>query len=202
MRYLLQHGANVLMKRKDGTHALVAAVKEGSFTNVGLILKAAKNQDLSNMQLDECLIIAAENRRSKTIPWLITAGADPQSEINGETALTLSARNADVASTASLLENGADVDALNAIGETALTLVLKAKTMRFFDRYLIAELLLYMGATVLLVGPVSHHILKALLQDEDGTLDRSKLFAEEDSRQKSKGYERNDYEELLYLFII
>ena len=180
VRYLLQKGANIHARRTDNPRALKVGVINGSSEVVALLLEASGDADISGPDLDECLLIAAKNKQIKILRSLLRAGADglAQDE-NGKTALTLAVKNAHPASVACLLENGVDANGTDSSYKPALIRVLEAEYMRFYDRYLITELLLSWNATIdrhvgitIFPGPV----LMTLLSDNGGTVDTSAYF--------------------------
>ena len=186
VRYLLRKGADIHAKRDDGTQALKAAVAQGSSDTVALILKATEGSATSSPDIDEVFLIVTKNRRSKLFRMLLQAGANGQvRDENGKNALTFAVVNAHPASVASLLESGVSAHETDASNKTALTLVLEAGSMRFCDRYLIAELLLSANASFDLAvrNTIStDYVLAALVDDDAGTLDTTKMFNEEYSR--------------------
>ena len=182
VRILLEKGADLHVKRDDGMEVLLAAVTQGSTDITALILEASKIANAPCQELDESLLIAAKNKRTRILLLLIRAGANTSArDADGKTALTLAVGNVHPESVACLLENGADANQVDAYNKTPLALVLEAKNMRFFDRYLIAELLLkYKASSNTVFQPITSadRLLLALFNDEHTVAEAHQMITE------------------------
>ena len=191
VKHLLQKGADLQAKRDDGTGALQAAVRQGSTDITALVLKAGMTASTPCLELDESLLIAAKHRRTRIILLLIRAGAsDSARDADGKTALTLAVGNAHPESVACLLENGADANEVDASNKSPLSIMLETKNMRFFDRYLITELLLkYKASSDIAFQSTSSadRLLLGLFDNKQTVAETHRMITEEVSRVHQDG---------------
>ena len=183
VRYLLLKSADLHAKRDDGIGVLQAAIGQGSSDIAALVLEAIKIGGFPYLELDECLLLAAKYKRTRILQLLIRAGANTTvRDLDGKTALTLAVDNAHPESVACLLENGVEVNEIDASGKTPLSLALEAGHMRFFDRYLITELLLKYKASFGIsfrMVTIIDRLLLALLDDEQTVAETHGMITEE-----------------------
>ncbi|HYC83088.1 MAG TPA: ankyrin repeat domain-containing protein [Candidatus Paceibacterota bacterium] len=127
VRPLIERGADVAGIAEGGRTALRAAVRGGNEEILGLLLESGKitpeyiNTPADTEKGETLLMEAVEKGDLPLVKKLIEVGAavDKQ-DINGRTALSVSARNAEMQISAYLLEQGADVNLKTNDGETAL----------------------------------------------------------------------------------
>ena len=128
VRLLIDAGADVNAKTKDGHTALMWAASQGQTAAVRLLLDAGAGLD-HKLVWDgrTALLRAASGNHPKTVKLLIDAGADVNAKRKeGFTALMMMAGEGHTEIVRALIEAGADVNAKTDGGDTALSLMAKA----------------------------------------------------------------------------
>ena len=122
LQTLIDHGAHVNDKRKDGTSALIRSCRTGQSESVMFLLAAGA--DVNNVKLDgnTSLHVAVHGNCSKeTLQNIIEHGLNVNTaNKRGETALILACESAQAESIEILLEMGADRDIADGEGCTSL----------------------------------------------------------------------------------
>jgi ankyrin repeat protein len=114
MQLLLVKGADINARGADGTSALLRAVHDAD--KVRLLLRQGAQVE------DRALVVAAWVPGSRrTLEMLLDAGANPNANVGGFTALMAAAFVGDLDSVTCLLDHGADVGTRSPLGYTALT---------------------------------------------------------------------------------
>src|SRR5437762_9118960 len=118
VRSLLQKKADVNAPQVDGTTALHWAVRADDLETADLLIRAGANVSAANREGVTPMRLAAINGSAPMIERLIKAGANPNASLSkfGDTALMLAARTGKVDAVKVLLDNGAQVNAIETWG--------------------------------------------------------------------------------------
>ena len=110
LQALIDHGAHIDVKRKDGTNALLCACRTGQSESVRFLLEAGADVNISTPDGNTCLHVAVRGHCSKDALQQIIQHGVSVNAVNkrSETALILASRSAQVQTVNILLENGAD----------------------------------------------------------------------------------------------
>ena len=110
LQALIDHGAHIDVKRKDGTNALLCACRTGQSESVKFLLEAGADVNTSKPDGNNSLHVAVRGNCNKdSLQQIIQHGACVNAVNNrSETALILACRSANVENVHVLLENGAD----------------------------------------------------------------------------------------------
>lgn len=120
IRLLLKIGLNVDAKNDNGQSALVIAVRDGTGENVLVLIGAGASINLEQKDLDQALLHAASKEDMELIRILLKAGASANAKDDDKTVLMIAAENSKPAIIKALLDAGAEIDAVNDSGWTAL----------------------------------------------------------------------------------
>ncbi len=147
VKLLLEHGADPKHALPHGETPLMAAARAGDAESIRLLVGAGADPNASETSLGEtALIWAAGEDHAEAIRALVTGGADPNAHsrvldvpemkwqqvgmvstrlpVGGWTALMYAARQDSKAAVGALIEGGANLDAQDPDGSTALELAL------------------------------------------------------------------------------
>ena len=123
VKVLIDAGAVVNAKNKDGNTILMEAVKDGYMDRVTELIKNGENVNAKNKNGVTALMWAADGGHTGCVKTLLEAGADVNAKIKiGGTALMMAAAFGHADCVKVLLKAGADVNAKTKDGETALML--------------------------------------------------------------------------------
>ena len=142
--YLVEHEADVNLPDRTGwTPLMWAAWTDSPASARMLIARGARLDAVDNDGLTP-LAIAAQNAKVKTVPVLLDSGADVNARVTkgGYTPLMLASLSGSSVLASSLIEHGADANAVNSGGVTALMIAAAG------NHPAIAELLLQAGADI------------------------------------------------------
>ena len=122
LQSLIDRGAHIDAKRKDGTTALLSACRTGQSTSVMFLLDSGADVKLRKPDGNTCLYHAVHGHCSKeTLQKIIDQGLNVNAlNRNGETALMRACYIAQMESVKVLLKNGADPNISNASGYSSL----------------------------------------------------------------------------------
>ena len=122
LQALIDHGAHIDAKRKDGTTALLSACRTGQSESVMFLLDSGADVKLRKPDSNTCLYLAVQGHCSKdTLQKIIDQGSNVNAlNRRGETALIRACYNAQMESVKVLLENGADPNIYDVLGNSSL----------------------------------------------------------------------------------
>jgi ankyrin repeat protein len=121
MKKLLDDGANINSKYKNGETALINASKNNYIKIVEELLNKGADPNLKDGEKWTALIWASYKRYTKIVEKLLNAGADVDLiDKSGDTALILASENGDIDIVQELLNKNADVNLYDNEGATAL----------------------------------------------------------------------------------
>ena len=122
LQALIDHGAHINARRRDGTNALLNACQTGQSESVRFLLDKLADVSIGKPDGNTCLHIAVHGNCSKgALQKIIEQGMDVNIMNNmGETALILACESAQAASVNVLLEKGADPNISDGEGYTCL----------------------------------------------------------------------------------
>ena len=144
----IKYGAYVNGRTQTGDTALTYAARQGNLGAVKPLIDAGADLHVVNEENDTALHAAIESGNAVIVQTLLTAGAKPNlKNVNGLAPLHLAVWNEEVWNedvTRVLLENGAEVDFLTSISETALHLCARGDS----DGTRVMKLLLQHGANL------------------------------------------------------
>lgn len=122
---LLRHGADPNFVDEDGNTLLHIAAQANAFLGIPSLVRYKLNPNqLNKYNLTPLHIAILKNFRSTSYQILCFAHADPNTPIAGESLLIFAIRNELLWLIQALVENGADVEAKDALGNSALDLAL------------------------------------------------------------------------------
>ena len=120
---LIQQGADVNIKNKDGNTALIIASEKGSLDLVNILLEGGADVQQKDGRGWTALMWASSCRNKEIVEMLISKGADINAKSQeGNTALMWASLQGHKEIVKMLLKKGADVNIENERGETALTI--------------------------------------------------------------------------------
>jgi membrane protease YdiL (CAAX protease family) len=123
VKSLLDRGAHINGKSKEGNTALMAAAYHGHLPVVKVLLDRGADANSENELGDTALMAAAYQGHLPVVKFLLDRGADVNSkDKNGLTPLMAASLRGDIEVVSLLLEKGADVNAKNRWGNSALTI--------------------------------------------------------------------------------
>ena len=118
---LIQQGADVNIKNKDGNTALIIASEKGSLDLVNILLEGGADVQQKDGRGWTALMWASSCRNKEIVEMLISKGADINAKSQeGNTALMFASKRGENEIAKMLLEGGADVNVQNKYGSTAL----------------------------------------------------------------------------------
>ena len=122
LQALIDHGAHINAKRKDGTTALLSACRTGQSTSVMFLLDSGADVKIGKPDGNTCLYLAVHGHCSKdTLQKIIDQGSDVNAfNRKGETALIRACYIAQTELVKILLKNGADPNISDASGYSSL----------------------------------------------------------------------------------
>ena len=122
LQALIDHGAHIDAKRNDGTTALLSACKRGQSTSVIFLLDSGADMNIRKPDGNTCLYLAVHGHCSKeTLQKIIDQGSNVNAlNRNGETALIRACYDANSESVRVLLENEAEPNISDALGNSSL----------------------------------------------------------------------------------
>ena len=127
VRLLIDAGADVNAKTKDGHTALMWAASQGQNAAVKLLIDAGAKLNQRFKDGKTALLRAASGEHAQTVKLLVDAGADVNAQTKeGGTALMAMALIGHADIVRALIDAGADVNAKTDRGDTALSLMAKA----------------------------------------------------------------------------
>ena len=119
---LIQQGADVNIKNKDGNTALIIASEKGSLDLVNMLLENGADVQQKDGRGWTALMWASSCRNKEIVEMLISKGADINAKSQeGNTALMFASKRGENEIAKMLLEGGADVNVQNKYGSTALS---------------------------------------------------------------------------------
>jgi ankyrin repeat protein len=120
IRALMQKKADVNAPQKDGTTALLWAVRDDDLDTADMLIRAGANVSAANRDGATALQLASLNGSPAMIEKLIKAGADPNMPLtaSGDTALMMAARTGKTGALNVLIESGANVNVKESWGGT------------------------------------------------------------------------------------
>jgi len=161
----------------DGWTPLLCAVDHGQPEAAQLLLDAGADPDLATGGRSSPIAVAAADGDADMVDVLLGAGADPDNDLGGTTALHQAAEGEHVAAIEALAAGGADLEATNEQGATALVLAARGHPQA-------VHALLEGGADPAGISEVDGTealdlslILLAATPSEDGALDRPTAIA-------------------------
>lgn len=119
---LLEHGASVRMKDRDGSYSALRIAISNGYSNVARLLMS-RGANLSNEEGASDLRVAAARGHNEVVALLLDSGVPSDAvrqESSGETPLMMAALRHNVPVVKTLLARGADVNRRNDFGVTAL----------------------------------------------------------------------------------
>ena len=110
LQALIDHGAHIDVKRRDGTNALLCACRTGQSESVRFLLEAGADVNVTTPDGNTSLHVAVHGHCGKDTIQKIIQHSVSLNAVNSrdETALILACRSAQVQNVNILLENGAD----------------------------------------------------------------------------------------------
>jgi ankyrin repeat protein len=118
---LIESGADVNVRNKNGVTTLFTAAENGYLDIVQALLEAGANVNAEHADGMTALHVAAQNGHTDTVKALLEAGADVNAEhADGLTALWIASQKGYTDIVKALLENKADVNTTGIVGGTAL----------------------------------------------------------------------------------
>ena len=122
LQTLIDHGANIDTKRKDGTNALLCACRTGQSESVKFLLEEGANVNVTKPDGNTCLHVAVKgNCNKEALQKCIENGTSINAMNNeGKTALIFACESAQTGSVALLLKEGGDPNISDAYGFTSL----------------------------------------------------------------------------------
>jgi ankyrin repeat protein len=144
LRLLKTKGIDINAPGKDGSNALLEAVRYGDLGLASLLVEAGADVKRANRYGLLPLSLAAQDGAAEMMALLIGAGADPNApDAAGETPLMAASKEGAPKAVALLLDHGAKVDARDpTFGQTAVMLAVRE------DHPAVVELLIKRGADV------------------------------------------------------
>jgi ankyrin repeat protein len=130
LQLLIRAGAPLDRKNHDGASALAIAAREGRAENLKVLIDAGGAVNLGQEDLNDALLLTARNRDASTLKFLLKLGAKPNARDDDTTALMLAAEYGTPEMIKALIDEGAEVDAVNDGGWTALMHANEAENVR------------------------------------------------------------------------
>ncbi len=120
IRLLLKTDLNVDAKNDDGESALAIAAREDAGENMIALIAAGASINLKQKDLDQGVVRAVDHEDLKLVRALLKAGASASAKDNKKTVLMVAAQNGKPEMIKALLDAGAEIDAVDDDGWTAL----------------------------------------------------------------------------------
>jgi ankyrin repeat protein len=120
LRYFLKQGAPLNREDDDGASALLIAAREGRGENLRVLIDAGAAVDLDQSDLNAALVLTARHGDASTLKLLLKLGAKANSRDDQTTALMFAAEDGTPEMVKALIDEGANVDAVDEDGLTAL----------------------------------------------------------------------------------
>lgn len=121
VKRLLNQGADVNAKDKDGRTALMAAAYKARVESLKLLIDGGADVNAKDVKGRTALITASWEGHLEAMELLVYKGAEINTKDNdGNTSLMMASRNGSYKVVKSLLDKGADVDAKDKADDTAL----------------------------------------------------------------------------------
>ena len=122
LQTLIENGAHIDAKRKDGTNALLCACRTGQSESVKFLLETGADVNIVKPDGNTTLHVAVNGDCNKeTLQQIIHKGVDINAvNSRGQTSLQCACYSAQIESVKLLLANGADPNISNAAGSTSL----------------------------------------------------------------------------------
>jgi ankyrin repeat protein len=130
LKFLIKSGASLDRKNDDGKSALMIAAREGHGENLKALIEAGATTDLPANDLNEALLLVARGEDASTLKVLLKLGAKANAKDDDTTALMLAAEYGTPEMVKALVDEGANVDAVDDNGWTALMHANEAENVR------------------------------------------------------------------------
>ena len=130
LKFLIKSGVSVDRKNDDGDSALSLAAKDGHGENLKILIDAGATVNLDQDDLNEALLLVARGEDASTLKVLLKLGAKANAKEGDTTALMLAAEHSTPEGIKALIDAGAEVDAVDDSGWTALMHANEAENVR------------------------------------------------------------------------
>ncbi|HEX5703776.1 MAG TPA: ankyrin repeat domain-containing protein [Pyrinomonadaceae bacterium] len=120
LRYFVKRGVPLDRANDEGASALLIAAREGRGENLRLLIDAGAAVDLGQSDLNSALVLTARHGDARTLKFLLKLGAEANAKDDDTTALMFAAEYSTPEGIKALIDAGAEVDAVNRNGWTAL----------------------------------------------------------------------------------
>jgi ankyrin repeat protein len=120
LRHLIKAGAPLNRKNDAGESAVSIAVHAESAENLKVLIDAGATVNLAQRDLDDALLSAARSGSLSTVKLLLKLGARATAKDDDTTVLMLAAESGTPEMIKLLIDEGADLDAVNNAGWTAM----------------------------------------------------------------------------------
>lgn len=130
LKFLIKSGVSVDRKNDDGDSALSLAAKDGQGENLKVLIDAGATVDLGQDDLNEALLLVARSEDAGTLKVLLKLGAKANAKDEDTTVLMLAAEHSTPEGIKALIDAGAEVDAVDGSGWTALMHANEAENVR------------------------------------------------------------------------
>jgi ankyrin repeat protein len=128
--YLVKSGASLNQESDDGASALLIAAREGRSENLRVLIDAGAAVGLGQSDLNAALVLTARHGDASTLKLLLSIGAKANAKDDDTTALMFAAEYSTPEGIKALIDAGAEVDAVNDSGWTALMHANKAENVQ------------------------------------------------------------------------
>src|SRR6185503_11632149 len=130
LKLLIKAGVPLDRKNDDGVSAVSIAAREGRSENFKELIDAGATVDLSQEDLNDALLLSARNCDTSTLKFLLKLGAKANTKDEDTTALMLAAEYGTPEMIKALIDKGADIDAVDDNGWTAMMHADEAENVR------------------------------------------------------------------------
>ena len=120
LRYFVKRGVPLDRENDEGASALLIAAREGRSENLRLLIDAGAAVDLGQSDLNAALVLTVRHSDASTLKFLLKLGAEANAKDDDTTALMFAAEYSTPEGIKALIDAGAEVDAVNRAGWTAL----------------------------------------------------------------------------------